>query len=433
MAIVDRLRRGWNAFNSEDKSKPFTEYATTLTAIAPDRYRTRFTNENSIVGSIYTRIGIDASAIEFWHVRTDDNARFDSIIESGLQECLNVEANIDQAARAFRLDMVLSLCAKGVIAIVPVDTTTDPTKTSGFDINSLRVGEIVEWYPRHVKVLVYNDRTGSKEEIVLPKASVGIVENPLASIMNAPNSILQRLIRKLYLLDMIDEQSGSGKLDIIIQLPYTIRRDRQKEQAETRRKNIEYQLTNSKYGIAYADATEKITQLNRPAENNLLAQVTRLEANLYSQLGLSEALLNGTADEQTMTNYYNRTIEPIAEAICQELNRKFLTKTARTQKQKIMFYRDPFKLVPISNIAEIADKFTRNEILTSNELRGIIGYMPVKDPKADQLINSNLSQPTEDVKPPVPEEEEPEEKAKVKLEDEELEEIKRKEDRRDEA
>ena len=396
MAIVDRLRRGWNAFNNPEESKPYHEYVTTHTSITPDRFRTRFTNERSIVASIYTRIGIDASAIEFWHVRTDENSRFDSVIDSGLHECLNVEANVDQAARAFRLDMVLSLCDKGVIALVPVDTTKDPRLTGGFDVHSMRVGEIIEWYPRHVKVLVYNDRSGNKEEVVLPKTSVGIVENPLASIMNAPNSILQRLIRKLHLLDMIDEQSGSGKLDIIIQLPYTIRSEKRQEQAEIRRKNIEYQLTNSKYGIAYADATEKITQLNRPAENNLLNQITYLTANLYSQLGLSEELLNGTADEQTMLNYYNRTIEPITEAICQELNRKFLTKTARTQKQKIMFYRDPFNLVPISNIAEIADKFTRNEILTSNELRGIIGYMPVKDPKADKLINANLSQPVEE-------------------------------------
>lgn len=397
MALVDRLRRGWNAFTNLKEPAPFENYGATYSSVMSDRSRPRFANESSIVGSIYTRIAIDVSDAEFWHVRTDDNGRFAEDMKTGLNECLTKRANIDQAARAFRLDMALTLCDKGVIAIVPVDTTTDPTKTNSFDIHSLRVGEILEWYPRHVKVRVYNDRNGKKEELILPKASIGIVENPLASIMNAPNSMLKRLIRKLHLLDMIDEQSGSGKLDIIIQLPYTIRSESRKQQAEERRKNIEYQLRDSKYGIAYADATERITQLNRPAENNLLNQITYLTTNLYSQLGLSEEVLSGTADEQTMLNYFTRTVEPIIEAIGQEMDTKFLTKTARSQKQKIMFHRDPFKLVPVNQIAEIADKFTRNEILTSNEIRGMVGYKPVKDEKADQLINSNLSQSKEEV------------------------------------
>lgn len=399
MALVDRIRRGWNAFTNLKEPVPFENYGATYSSIMSDRSRPRFVNESSIVGSIYTRIAIDVSDAEFWHVRTDENGRFENDMESGLNECLTKRANIDQAARAFRLDMALTLCDKGVIAIVPVDTSTDPTKSNSFDIHSLRVGEILEWYPRHVKVRVYNDRNGKKEELILPKASIGIVENPLASIMNAPNSMLKRLIRKLHLLDAIDEQSGSGKLDIIIQLPYTIRSESRKQQAEERRKNIEYQLRDSKYGIAYADATERITQLNRPAENNLLNQITYLTNNLYSQLGLSEEVLNGTADEQTMLNYYTRTVEPIVEAIGQEMNTKFLTKTARSQRQKIMFHRDPFKLVPVNQIAEIADKFTRNEILTSNEIRGMIGYKPVKDEKADQLINSNLSQAKEEGPP----------------------------------
>lgn len=396
MALVDRLRRGWNAFTNLKEPAPFENYGATYSSVMSDRSRPRFANESSIVGSIYTRIAIDVSDAEFWHVRTDDNGRFAEDMKTGLNECLTKRANIDQAARAFRLDMALTLCDKGVIAIVPVDTSTDPTKTNSFDIHSLRVGEILEWYPRHVKVRVYNDRNGKKEELILPKASIGIVENPLASIMNAPNSMLKRLIRKLHLLDMIDEQSGSGKLDIIIQLPYTIRSESRKQQAEERRKNIEYQLRDSKYGIAYADATERITQLNRPAENNLLNQITYLTTNLYSQLGLSEEVLSGTADEQTMLNYFTRTVEPIIEAIGQEMDTKFLTKTARSQKQKIMFHRDPFKLVPVNQIAEIADKFTRNEILTSNEIRGMVGYKPVKDEKADQLINSNLSQSKEE-------------------------------------
>ena len=301
--------------------------------------------------------------------------------------------------------MALSLCNTGVVAVVPVDATADIRTTKGYDIRSMRVGEVVDWFPRHVRVRLYNDRTGNQEEVLLPKESVALVENPLNSIMNSPNSVLQRLIRKLYILDVIDEQSGSGKLDIIIQLPYTIRSEARQQQAEERRGRIEDQLKNSRYGIAYADSTEKITQLNRPSENNLMSQITYLTNMLYGQLGISEEILNGTADEQTMLNYFNRTIEPIVQAIVEEFNYKFLSKTARTKGQKITFHRDPFKLVPINNIAEIADKFTRNEILTSNEIRGLIGYIPVKDEKADMLINSNLSQPTEE-EPPKPEPEE---------------------------
>lgn len=409
-SIVERIRKGWNAFTSRslDDEPRLSNYSPTYIQSSSDRFRTRFGSEQSIVGSIYTRIAIDASSIDLWHINTDENGRFDSTVDSELHECLTLRPNIDQAARAFRIDMALSLCNTGVVAVVPVDATADIRTTKGYDIRSMRVGEVVDWFPRHVRVRLYNDRTGNQEEVLLPKEAVALVENPLNSIMNSPNSVLQRLIRKLYILDVIDEQSGSGKLDIIIQLPYTIRSEARQQQAEERRGRIEEQLKNSRYGIAYADSTEKITQLNRPSENNLMSQITYLTNMLYGQLGISEEILNGTADEQTMLNYFNRTIEPIVQAIVEEFNYKFLSKTARTKGQKITFHRDPFKLVPVNNIAEIADKFTRNEILTSNEIRGLIGYIPVKDEKADMLINSNLSQPTEEV-PPEPEpEEEPE-------------------------
>lgn len=409
-SIVERIRKGWNAFTSRslDDEPRLSNYSPTYIQSSSDRFRTRFGSEQSIVGSIYTRIAIDASSIDLWHINTDENGRFDSTVDSELHECLALRPNIDQAARAFRIDMALSLCNTGVVAVVPVDATADIRTTKGYDIRSMRVGEVVDWFPRHVRVRLYNDRTGNQEEVLLPKEAVALVENPLNSIMNSPNSVLQRLIRKLYILDVIDEQSGSGKLDIIIQLPYTIRSEARQQQAEERRGRIEEQLKNSRYGIAYADSTEKITQLNRPSENNLMSQITYLTNMLYGQLGISEEILNGTADEQTMLNYFNRTIEPIVQAIVEEFNYKFLSKTARTKGQKITFHRDPFKLVPVNNIAEIADKFTRNEILTSNEIRGLIGYIPVKDEKADMLINSNLSQPTEEV-PPKPEpEEEPE-------------------------
>ena len=326
------------------------------------------------------------------HIRRDDNGRYLEEIDSGLNDCLTVEANLDQAATAFRQDMAMTMFDKGVIAVVPVDTSINPKYTGGYDIKTLRVGEVVGWYPEHVRVRLWNQKMGRFDELVIPKRIAAIVENPLYAVMNEPNSILQRLIRKLQLLDQLDEVAGSGKLDIIIQLPYTIKTEERRKQAAQRRSDIEEQLKGGKYGIAYADASEKITQLNRPSENNMLAQIEFLTEQLYNQLGLTKSVFDGTADEATMLNYYNRTIEPVVRAICEAMTRSFITKTARTQGQIIDFARDPFKLVPISQLAEIADKFTRNEILSSNEIRGIIGYRPVDDPKADQLVNSNMPQ-----------------------------------------
>jgi hypothetical protein len=351
-----------------------------------------------------TRVAMDVAAIDIKHVRLDDNERYSETIKSGLNECLSIEANLDQTGRALKQDIVMSMFDEGCVAIVPVDTTIDPRKSNSYDILSMRVGKIVEWYPEHVKVKLYNEKTGEKEDVVVPKKTVAIVENPLYSIVNEKNSTLQRLIRKLNLLDAVDEQSGSGKLDLIIQLPYTIKSDTKREQAEKRRADIENQLTGSKYGIAYADATERITQLNRPIENNLMKQIEYLTNLLYSQLGITQAIMDGTADEKTMLNYYNRTVEPIVSAIVDEMKRKFLTKTARSQRQTILAFRDPFKLVPVNDIAEIADKFTRNEIMTSNEIRQVIGLKPSDDPKADQLINSNISQPTDESMMPMEEE-----------------------------
>jgi hypothetical protein len=351
-----------------------------------------FGNERSIISSIYNRLGIDVAAVDIRHVRLDDENRFLADMDSGLNNCLTVEANIDQGARAFRQDIAMTLFDKGVIAIVPVDTSVNPLTSGGFDIKTMRVGHIVGWYPKAVRVNVYNENSGRREEITLPKSYVAVVENPLYTVMNEPNSTLQRLIRKLNMLDAVDEQISSGKLDMIIQLPYTIRSEARREQANQRRKDLESQLNGSKYGIAYADGTEKITQLNRPLENNLLKQIEYLTTMLYSQLGLTPEVMNGTADEATMKNYYNRTIEPIIEAVVEAMRRTFLTKTARSQKQGIMAFRDPFKLVPISEIAEIADKFTRNEIASSNDIRQAIGWKPSKDPKADQLVNSNMPQ-----------------------------------------
>jgi len=359
----------------------------------PDRTRLRYSNERSIIASIYNRIAIDVAALSFQHVRLDQNGRYLETISSNLNECLTVEANIDQTARALMLDAALSLFDEGCIAIVPIDTSINPSISGSYDIFSIRVGKILEWFPNHVRVELYNDRKGVKEQVLLEKKVVAIIENPLYTVMNEPNSIAKRLIRKLNLLDAIDEQSGSGKLDIIIQLPYSIKTQARKEQAEIRRLDMEEQLKGSKYGIAYSDATEKITQLNRPAENNLMAQITYLTSMLYSQLGISDAVFNGTADERTMLNYYNRTIEPVSSAIADELRRKFLTKTARTQLQTIMFFRDSFKLVPVADLAEAADKFTRNEILSSNEFRSIIGYKPSDDPRAEELRNKNLNDP----------------------------------------
>lgn len=402
MAIGSRLKHAWNAFNNKDQEEILTTDYSLTTPSRPDRSRYRSNNERSIIGSICTRISIDASGIGLRHVRLDNDGRYQEDIKSGLQQCLTVEANIDQAARHFRQDIVMTLLDKGVAAIVPVDTTLDPNVTGGFDVDTLRVGEVKAWKPRHVKVSVYNERTGKHQEVVLEKKFVAIVENPLYAVMNEPNSTLQRLIRKLNLLDAVDEQSGSGKLDLVIQLPYVIKSEARREQAEQRRKDIEWQLKSSKYGIAYTDGTEKITQLNRPVENNLLKQVEYLTVLLYSQLGLTEEVMNGTADQKAMLNYYNRTIDPILDAIAEAMQRAFLTKTARSQGQAIRYYRDPFKLVPIEQIAEIADKFTRNEIVSSNEIRVAIGMKPSKEAKADQLINSNMPAPLEQRQPVTP-------------------------------
>ena len=390
--LGSRLRHAWNAFRNRDPTEEFRDIGQAY-YYRPDRVRLTRGNERSIVTSIYNRIAIDVASIDIKHCRLDDNERFVSEIDSNLNSCLTLEANIDQTARAFRQDIVMSMFDEGCVAIVPVDTTLDPNKTNSYDILTMRTGKILEWYPQHVKVRVYNEKTGRKEDITVPKSTVGIIENPLYSIINEPNSTMQRLIRKLSLLDITDEQTASGKLDLIIQLPYVIKTEARRQQAENRRKDIEMQLASSKYGIAYTDGTERITQLNRSVENNLLKQIESLTSTLYSQLGITQAILDGTADEKTMLNYNNRTIEPIVSAIVDEMKRKFLTKTARSQKQTILFFRDPFKLVPVNDIAEIADKFTRNEITTSNEIRQIIGLKPSDDPKADQLINSNIRQP----------------------------------------
>lgn len=389
-----RLVHAWNAFfnrDSEDKDAPFSIGAGY--GRRPDRLRTRYSNERTIISSIYTRISVDVAAVNIRHVRIDQNDRFLETIDSGLNNCLSLDANIDQTGRALLQDAAHTLCEKGAIAIVAVDTSSNPNLTGAFEVQTLRIGEVLEWYPRHVKINLYNDQPnkGLREELILPKSRVAIVENPFYTVMNEQNSTLQRLIRKLAILDAIDEQSGSGKLDLIIQLPYVVKNETRKAQAEARRDQIEMQLQGSKYGVAYTDGTERITQLNRPVENNLLAQVTYLTAELYAQLGLTEETFNGKADEKAMLNYYNRTVDPIIAAISDSIKRTFLTKTARSQLQSIMYFRDPFKLVPVSNLAEIADKFTRNEILSSNEIRGIIGYKPSSDPNADALRNKNLN------------------------------------------
>ena len=389
MGIFDVLRHSWDVFRNRE---PTYYNIGSSSTYRPDRIRTFIRNEQSIVTSIYTRIALDVASINIRHCRVDENGRFKEYISSGLDNCLNLEANIDQTGRAFKQDIVESMFDEGVVAMVPVDTTIDPTVTGSYDIQTMRTGKILEWYPEHVKVQLYNQKTGYREELILPKRIVGIIENPMYSIINEPNSTMQRLIRKLTLLDRVDETTSSGKLDMIIQLPYVIKSDSRRKEAEKRKKDIEEQLKGP-YGIAYVDGTEKIIQLNRPVENNLMKQVEYLRNELYSQLGITQEVLNGTADEQTMLNYNSRTIEPIVSAITDEMTRKFLTKTARSQSQTIMFFRDPFRLVPVNNIAEIADKFTRNEILTSNEIRGVIGFKPSDDPKADKLINSNLNQP----------------------------------------
>ena len=398
MKFTDRIKHGWNAFLNRDPTYNYRDLGGPSYGYRPDRMRFTRGNERSIVTSVYNRIALDAASIDIMHVQLDKNDRFESVRDSALNECLTRNANIDQTGRAFIQDVVMSMLDEGCVAIVPVDTTFNPDVTNSYDINTMRTAKIVEWYPAHVKVNLYNDRTGRKEDLILPKKTVAIIENPLYAVINEPNSTMQRLIRKLNLLDVIDEQSGSGKLDLIIQLPYVIKTDARRQQAEQRRKDIEMQLSGSKYGIAYTDGTERITQLNRSVDNNLMKQIEYLTSMLYSQLGITQAILDGSADDKTMLNYYNRTIEPIVSSIVDEIQRKFLTKTAITQKQAILYFRDPFRLVPVNEIAEIADKFTRNEIMTSNEIRQIVGMKPSKDPNADELRNKNLSESNEMIK-----------------------------------
>jgi hypothetical protein len=389
--IGSRLKHAWNAFlQTGDRLRSY-DYGSSYGG-RPDRIRFNISNERSIISSIYTRLSVDVASIEIRHVRLDTEGRYSEDIDSGLNNCLTVEANIDQAARHLRQDIAMTLFDKGVAAIVPVDTTINPALSGSFDVKTLRVGEVVSWMPQHVRVSVYNEAVGRREEITLEKRFVAIVENPLYAVMNEPNSTLQRLIRKLNLLDAVDEQSSSGKLDMIIQLPYVIKSEARRQQAEQRRKDIEFQLKGSQYGIAYTDGSEKITQLNRPAENNLLKQIEYLTDMLYSQLGLTKEVMDGTAKEEAMLNYFNRTIEPVITAIVEAMRRSFLTKTARSQRQSIMYFRNPFKLVPIKDVVEFADKFTRNEIASANEVRQIIGWKPAKDPKADELRNSNMPQ-----------------------------------------
>lgn len=397
--LMNRLKNSWNAFRNRDPTMFYNEPGMSYT-YRPDRVRFSRGNERSIVTSVYNKIAMDVAAVNIRHCRIDANGRYIEDVNSDLNECLTLEANIDQTHRAFRQDVVMSMFDEGAVAIVPIEAKGDPTLGTSFDIRSMRVAKIIEWFPRSVKVEVYNDRTGRKENLIFPKKSVAIVENPLYSVINEPNSTMKRLVRKLNLLDAIDEQSSSGKLDLIIQLPYAVKGELKQQQADKRRNDIVDQLKGP-YGIAYIDGTEKITQLNRPVENNLMKQVEYLTNMLYSQIGITPAIMDGTADEKTMLNYNNRTVEPIVAAIVDAMRRNFLSKTARTQGQTIMAFRDPFKLVPINNIAEIADKFTRNEILTSNEIRQIIGFKPSKDPKADQLRNSNISQSKEEPTTPV--------------------------------
>ena len=401
----ETLKHAWNVFtnneNSRTKNSPWPiqpvngnepYYGGGNRGARPDRMRLRIPNERSIISSIYTRLSVDVASVDMRHVRLDEHNRYLEDIDSGLNNCLVLEANIDQAARAFRQDVAMTLFDKGVAALVPVDTSINPEQSGGYDIVTLRVGEVVTWYPKHVRVSVWNEDRAVREEITLHKSVVAIIENPLYAVMNEPNSTLQRLLNKLNLLDVADDRVASGKLDIIIQLPYVIKSEARRQQAEQRRADIEFQLKGSQYGIAYTDGTEKITQLNRPAENNLMTQIEFLTEMLYGQLGLTEEVMNGTADEKAMLNYWNRTVEPILTAIVEAMRRRFLTKTARTQKQTVQFFRDPFRLVPIENIAEIADKFTRNEIMTSNEMRQVVGLAPHEDPNADKLLNSNMPQ-----------------------------------------
>ena len=402
----DRLAHAWNAFFNRNQTKEFVPAYSPYTGvmgstIRPDRIKLSRGNERSIVTSVYNRIALDVAATNIEHVRLDQNKRYVESLQTGLNECLTLSANRDQTARSFMQDVVMSLFDEGCVAIVPTDTNVDIHDTNSFDILSMRTGKILEWYPLHVKVRVYNENKGIKQDLIMPKDKIAIVENPLYAVMNEPNSTLQRLMHKLRLLDVVDEQTSSGKLDLIIQLPYVVKTEARRKQAENRRKDIEMQLAGSKYGIAYTDGTEHITQLNRSLENNLLGQIEYLTSMLYSQLGLTTSIFDGTADERTMLNYYNRTVEPIMSAIVDEMKRKFLTKTARTQRQSIFFYRDPFRMVPANELAEIADKFTRNEIMSSNEMRQIIGLKPVDDPRADELRNKNLNEATDGIAPPM--------------------------------
>lgn len=394
LSVGSRFKNAWNAFRNREPTKVFQDIGYGY-SYRPDRFRLTRGNERSIVTSVYNRIALDVAAIDIQHVQLDAEGQFCDVVQSGLNNCLSTEANLDQTGRAFIQDAVMSMMDEGCIAIVPVDTDDDPDDMTGYQILSMRVGRIRDWYPKHVRVELYNEEKGRKQDIVVSKSTVAIVENPLYAVINEPNSTMQRLIRKLNLLDAVDEQSSSGKLDLIIQLPYVIKTEARRKQAEKRRKDIEQQLAGSKYGIAYTDGTERITQLNRSLENNLMKQIEYLTSMLYSQLGITQSILDGTADDKTMLNYYNRTIEPIIAAIVDEMKRKFLSKTARSQNKSIKFFRDPFKLVPVADLAEISDKFTRNEIATSNEIRQVIGWKPSNDPKADELRNSNLSQPNE--------------------------------------
>lgn len=401
MGFTERLQHAWNAFRSNDRAPYYDPMRSGVGyAYRPDRSRLSFGNERSIINAIFNRIAIDVASTSILHVRTDDDGRYLTTIDSGLNRCLTESANIDQTGRALIQDIVLTLCDEGVAAVVPVDTTINPSETASYSIETLRVGTVLQWYPDQVQIRLYNEKIGRKEDIWLPKSFVAIIENPLYAVMNEPNSTLKRLIYKLNILDAIDEQSGAGKLDIIIQLPYVIKSEQRLKQAEQRRKDIEMQLAGSKYGIAYIDGTERVTQLNRPAENNLMNQIEYLTKQVYNQLGMTEAVFNGTASEQETLNYRSTTVEPILAAITGEMKRKYLSRTARTQGQSIMYFMDPFKLVPVSSLADIADKFTRNEVLSSNEVRAIIGYKPVNDPRADELRNKNLNQ-DKNTEPPV--------------------------------
>lgn len=395
-SFVERLQHAWNAFKNDDASPSYRDYGYITSSYNPSRRRLSRGNERTIVNAVLNRIAVDAASISIKHVRVDENNRFKEEINSDLNRCLSISANVDQTGRAFIQDAVMSMLDEGVIAIVPIDTTFNPRVTGSYDIQSLRVGKITQWYPRDVRVRVYNDKIGQNQEITVPKTLAAVIENPFYSVMNEPSSTLQRLIRKLNLLDVLDEQNSSGKLDLIIQLPYVIKTEARREQAELRRREIEKQLTGSKYGIAYTDGTERITQLNRAVENNLMSQVEYLTSMLYSQLGMTQEILNGSANEETMNNYYTRIIEPIDAAICDGMTRTYLTKTALTQGQKIMYFREPFKLMPVSNIAEIADKFTRNEIMSPNEVRQIVGLKPSEKPEADELRNRNINQSNEE-------------------------------------